>query len=165
MPIGGIHTSNKSEYHKLEKLLEDLLTPADLILLVLSVAPVKGNTRMQKQVFIAYKELFEDKAVDPVYYPWKYGAYSKVVEDTVKLLTKQGYIKVFGRRGEGTIYSITKKGQDRINLKIDKLRLNLSELASRKARWDEWTPIGTLRYVYRVYPEYTTKTKVPRILW
>ena len=41
----------------------------------------------------------------------------------------------------------------------------MEQLLERKARWDEWNTLGIMRYVYRNYPEYATKTMIPSLIW
>lgn len=162
----------KKEKYKIEK----SLFVTDVVLLLLSVSQIKGNTKLQKEVFIAWKEFLQNKIGDLGYFPYKYGAYSKLVDDSTKILLINDKINMKKRRGEGTIYSITKKG--RISLKRNLTKRNISylkllrtknkhkeELADKKIDWDDWTPKGILRYVYRNFPEYTTKTKVPSLKW
>src|SRR5574337_492477 len=81
---------SKEVYKKLDR----LLLTSDLILILLSISPIRGNTMLQKEVFLTWKNFFNDISVDPVFFAYKYGAYSKVVEDCVKMLEKQRYIKV-----------------------------------------------------------------------
>ena len=39
------------------------------------------------------------------------------------------------------------------------------KLEEKKKDWDEWASDGIIQYVYRNYPEYATKTKIPRLKW
>ncbi len=165
MPIkNNVFSISKRSQLLYEKLGNHLLS-SDLILMLLMVAPIKGMTKMQKQVFLTWKELFKDVSVDLGYYPWKYGAYSKVVENSVKILEKQQLIEKRKRKGEGTIFDITKSGRNMIKNKIRIMRLDLRNLTEKKTDWDDWTSRGTLRYVYRNYPEYTSKTNIPSLKW
>jgi uncharacterized protein YwgA len=145
--------------------LDRHLIGSDIILTLLSISDIKGNTKMQKQTFLAWKEAMQDVTFDPVFFPFRFGAYSRVVEDTLRILEKQKYIKVRRRRGEGTIFSITELGREKIGRKLKRLGTNLEALIAMKRDWDEWTPQGTLRYVYRKYPEFTSETEVPFLKW
>jgi uncharacterized protein YwgA len=145
--------------------MDTRLFASDLILMLLSVHSIQGNTKLQKQVFLGWKEIFNDISCDLAFFPWKYGAFSTVVENAVTILLKQGYIKLLRRRGEGSIYSITDKGRKRINKRLAMVGLDLRDLPKRKADWDEWSPKGILRHVYRKYPQYTSKTEVPSLKW
>ena len=137
----------------------------DIVLLVLSIAPIKGTTVLQKQVFLTWKEVFPKKTVDLGYFPYRYGAYSKIIRDTVKMLEGNRMIKIIKRKGEGSIYQITDEGKSQIQKRISKLNINIEKLQDSKEIWDEWTIDGTLRYVYRNYPDYTSETKVTRFKW
>ena len=120
---------------------------------------------MQKQVFLTWKEVFNDIAVDPAFFPWKYGAFSKVVEDMLRALENQRLISVNKRRGEGSLFLITERGRDKIKGRLSKVGVELEELKKKKIDWDEWSSGGTLRYIYRNYPQYTSKTEVPLLKW
>lgn len=148
----------------------------DIILLLLSVAPIKGKTKLQKQVFLAWKEFLYDKIDELGYFPYRYGAYSRLVDDSTKTLFIQNKIQMKKRKGEGTIYSITKKGKYTIFKNIRKRKKSYSrflktknkygeKLEDKKIDWDDWSAKGILRYVYRNFPEYTTKTRVPSLKW
>lgn len=141
------------------------LISSDLILMLLSVSPIRGNTKMQKEVFLTWKELFTDITLDPSFFPWKYGAFSKVVEDSLKILESQRNIKIRKRKGEGSVFSITEFGRNRIQDKMYRVGVNLRDLPKKKVDWDEWSPKGILRYVYRNYPQYTSETEVPSLKW
>jgi uncharacterized protein YwgA len=145
--------------------MDNRLLGSDLILILLSISEIRGNTRMQKQVFLAWKELFQNITFDPVFFPWRYGAYSKLIEDTLRILESQKYIKIRRRKGEGSIFSITSSGQKKITEKMRKLKIDTQLLQQKKIDWDEWSHKGILRYVYRKYPEYTLKTEVPYLKW
>lgn len=165
MPLKGEeYTISKDSLKAYEKLDRKLLG-SDLILMLLSIHNIKGNTKLQKQVFLTWKELFIDVTHDPTFFPWKYGAFSKVVEDSASILTKQGYVRRAKRKGEGTIYSITDIGREKIKNKLDEIGVELGKLEKKKADWDEWSTKGIMKYVYRNYPQYTSKTEVPSLKW
>src|SRR5207247_6455822 len=107
---------------------------------------------MQKQVFLTWKELYPNVSIDPGYYPWFYGPYSRLVDDLLKTMKVKGLIDFKGRSGEGIVYRITNQGAKRIKVKISRLKISIDELQKRRERWDEWTSKGILRYVYRHYP-------------
>ena len=157
-------TIKKQSLKNFEKMDKGLLGK-DLILMLLSISPIKGNTKLQKQVFLAWKTIFNDVTADPGFFPWKFGAYSKAVEDSTRILLKQGYIRMTPGRGEGLRYSISPKGSRKIRTKLRELRIGFRDLPEKKIDWDEWSTKGILRHVYRNYPQYTTKTKVPSLKW
>jgi len=159
--IFTITKRNLGKYHKLDR----YLLTTDLILALLSVGSIRGTTKLQKQVFLTWKEVFPKITADPMFYPWKYGAYSKVVEDSVRILEKNNYIWIRKGRGEGMVYHISPMGTKKIKKRIRQLDINLEHLTKKKIDWDDWSTKGTLRYVYRKYPEYATKTRVPSLKW
>lgn len=87
-----------------------LLFGNDIVLLVLHIAPIKGITVLQKQVFLTSKEVFSEQAIDFGYFLYRYDAYSKIIADTVKILQEEELIKVIKRKGEGSLYRITDEG-------------------------------------------------------
>ncbi|BAB59873.1 TVG0737684 [Thermoplasma volcanium GSS1] len=154
-----------------DKLLSDYenskeLNVEDIILLLLNYGKISGKTMMQKQVFLTVKEVFTN--ISALYHPDKYGPYSQLVSDIVVKLINDGKIIKFNR-GEGhATYAITESGKEYINKVIKSKNINnedLEKLRKNKYDWDEWDTKGILRYVYRNYPEYATKTKVPELKW
>ena len=159
--IFKITKSDLAKYQKMEsKLMVD-----DLILLLLYAGKIRSNTKLQKQVFLVWKQVFPKITVDPMFFPWKFGAYSRMVEDSVKILETNLDIIIRKGRGEGTIYQISPKGTKKIEKKVRQLKIDLHKLRKKKIDWDDWSPKGTLRYVYRNYPEYETQTRVPSLKW
>jgi|GEM_PF-1906946 len=154
------------EEYKEKRSLHGKLNALDIILLLLANGKTTGRTMMQKQVFLAYKEVLKDYSEDLLYHPDKYGPFSKLVEDSLKYLRNQGLIKVINR-GEGhQTYILTEEGKRKAEEISKKLPDEIKNaLKNQKISWDEWDTKGILRYVYRKYPEYTTKTKVPELKW
>jgi len=154
------------EEFKKEKDLNKKLSATDIILLLLANGRTIGKTMMQKEVFLASKEVLNEYSQDLLYYPDKFGPFSHLVDDALKYLKLQGLINI-SNRGEGhQTYSITlagkKKAEEISKMLPDKIK---KELKNKKNSWDEWDTRGILRYVYRNYPEYATKTKVPELKW
>jgi uncharacterized protein YwgA len=164
-PDNEARITNKEVYSKLGTLIDKHLDASDLILLVLLAAPVKGDINLQKQVFLAWKELYYEVSIEPGYQPWFYGPYSRIVADLLRSLKSKGLIDFKGRSGEGVVYTITDQGKKRIKDKIARLKISTINLQRSKERWDEWTSKGILRYVYRNYPEYAVKSLVSRYKW
>jgi uncharacterized protein YwgA len=136
-----------------------------LILLLLSVSPTKGDTKLQKQVFLAWKQIFPDTTLDPVYFPHRYGAFSVVVKEIMKGLLEQKLVQSDKRRGEGTIYTITDFGRERIDEKMKRLKIDVSTLQEKKVDWDEWTMFGAIRNTYRKYPAFAEKSVMKSLKW
>ena len=145
--------------------MDEYLLGRDLLLMLLSLSPVKGTTMLQKQTFLAWETLFKKQTTDLGFFPYKFGAYSKTIDDSITVLKNSGLITVKPAKGEGVRYSITLSGKRTINRKLKKLEISIDELKNKKVDWDEWTTRGIMKFVYRNYPEYTTKTKVPSLKW
>ena len=132
------------------------LNAIDIILLLLANGKTVGRTMMQKQVFLAYKEVLNEYSEDPLYYPDKSGPFSQLVDDSLKYLKSLNLIKVINR-GEGhQTYILTVEGKRKAE-EISKLLPNdiIGKLKDQKISWDEWDTNGILRYVYRNYPNYS----------
>ena len=150
-----------------EKSLENLektdgfLAGGDLILLLLSVSPIRGRTKLQKQVFLTWKNIFNREVIDPGFFPHESGAYSRTVEDSTHMLQGLGLIKIKPGRDEGMRYSITPKGKRSISEKIRTSDISLERIKGKKSDWDELTTRGIIRLVCRNFPEYMVDTGVP----
>lgn len=144
------------------------LSPEEVILLLLSFGRVIGRTQLQKEVFIASREVLLDFAGDLLYHPDKFGPYSGLVAVAAKKLQNMGMVSV-SPKGEGhSTYFITESGLRYLGEVLGRANIPkhlLDELKRRKANWDEWDTTGITTYVYRKYPEYATKTKIPRLKW
>jgi len=154
------------EEYKRRKSSRGKLNASDIILLLLANGKTVGRTMMQNHVFLAYKEVLNEYSEDLLYHPDKFGPFSPFVDDSLKYLKSQGLIKVINR-GEGhQTYLLTEEGKrkaEEISRKLpDEIK---NALKNQKISWDEWNTNGILRYVYRKYPEYATKTKVPELKW
>jgi len=150
-----------NEYNNSKK-----LDVEDIILLLLNYGKISGKTMMQKQVFLAVNEIFNNSYA--LFHPDKYGPYSQLVSDIVLKLIDDGKIKKFNRGESHATYVITETGKEYVNRIIKSKNINnetLEKLRKSKSDWDEWDTKGILRYVYRNYPEYATKTKVPELKW
>ena len=144
------------------------LKPDEVILLLLKFGKISGRTMLQKQVFIAYKEILKDSVSDLLFHPDQYGPYSRLITDAVAKLKFEGDIKIISKGESHSTYYLTMSGKERINNIIEKKRINsaiLKKLEEQKRDWDEWATDGIIQYVYRNYPEYATKTKIPRLKW
>lgn len=141
------------------------LTGKDIILLLLLISPTRGKTKLQKQVFLTWKTIFNKNSNDLGFFPYKFGAYSKAIEDAIEILEKTNLIEIKKDRDEAQRYFITMEGKKEIINKIKDFKINLNKLSEKKIDWDEWSTKGIMRYVYRNFPEYTTETKVPSLKW
>lgn len=140
--------------------IESLLMPSDLILWLASVSPIWGNVRLQKESFLLWQE-YQSISIDPGFYPDRFGPFSKMIADSIPILKARGRLEEL----PGRKYCITKLGRDYIVPKLQSLNASTEQIADKKIRWDEWKTHGITTYVYRLYPEYTTRTEVPHLKW
>ena len=165
MPIDEIKYNMTEESLQVFNKLSKKIFGTDIILFLLSIGKIKGKIVFQKQVFLAWKEIFFKQTVDLGYIPYRYGAYSKIIDDAAKYLEKKDLIKIKRHKGEGTTFFITKHGLEEILNRKMELNVNLSKLIEKKQDWDEWDKEGIMRYTYRKYPEYTSETKLSGFKW
>lgn len=150
---------NWNSYKKRRK----YLSCSDLILLLLYTSPIRGKTILQKQVFLAGKMLENIYLSDLGFHPFRYGPFSLVVIDSITILKEFKLIEM--DNDPNLVFKITNKGRKFIERKIKINDINLQNVMKKKKDWDEWSTTGILKHVYRNYPEFTTKTKVPRHIW
>ncbi len=145
------------------------LTVPGLVLLILDVGPIRGRTKLQKEVFLAWNEVFGEKyAIDPIFHPDQFGPYSQLVLDSQAMLKSKQDIRVVPR-GEGhQTYVISNKGRATLTEELkhaDIPEVLLGQLSDKKADWDEWTAKGIMRYIYRNYPYYAIKARIKELKW
>ncbi len=144
------------------------LTPADVVLLLLRAGKISGRTMFQKQVFLAYHEVFGPReAIDPGFVPSMYGPFSQLVADLPAALRAAGRVGVLPRGQGHSTYVLRSLGAADVRALGQRplVSRRMEQLVERKARWDEWNTLGIMRYVYRNYPEYATKTMIPSLIW
>lgn len=144
--------------------IKNYLMISDLILLLLKIENIEGNTKMQKEVFLTWKEIFNDVTLPLPYLPYKYGAFSKVLNDVIKILEQEKFLEK-RKKGKTIEFSITNKGRKKINEKMKSIKIDERNLRERMQDWNEWKSDGLKRYVYRKYPIYTTESLVPYLKW
>ena len=155
---------NQKDLKNYKKLTKKLLI-GDMILMLAHISPIRGDTKLQKQVFLTWKTVFPKICINPGYVPWKYGAYSKTVGDITKILLEKQFLKLTSNKGKTVTYMILPKGEKYLQERLKNLRLDFRDLYERKKDWDDWSSSGTLKHVYRNYPSYTTHTMVPEQKW
>jgi uncharacterized protein YwgA len=145
------------------------LTVPGLILLILYIGPIRGRTKLQKEVFLAWHEVFgEYFAIDPIFHPDQFGPYSQLVVDTQAFLKSKNEIRVISR-GEGhQTFVISEKGKSTLKKELvhsDMPEKLIRTLKEKKTDWDEWTAKGIMRYIYRNYPYYGIKARIKELKW
>jgi len=144
------------------------LSPSEQLLLLLDVGRISGRTMLQKQVFLAFHQVFGPRlASDPGFRPDRFGPFSQIVADLPFALRASGLVNIQSK-GEGhSTYVLAPQGR---SVARDVRGFDLPEsvialLHEKKASWDEWTTEGALRYVYRNFPRYAVKTVRPDLKW
>lgn len=145
------------------------LTVPGMILLLLDFGAIRGRTKLQKEVFLAWNEVFGERyALDPIFHPDQFGPYSQLVVDSQVFLRSKNEIRVVPM-GEGhQTYVISKKGKLALEDAIKDTNIPeylLARLSAKKIDWDEWTAKGIIRYIYRNYPEYAIKARIKELKW
>ena len=145
------------------------LTVPGLVLMILNVGPINGRTKLQKEVFLAWNEVFGKKfAIDPIFHPDQFGPYSQLVVDSQAILKSKQEIRVIPR-GEGhQTFVISQMGKAALMYELahSDIPSNLvTRLEEKKTDWDEWTAKGIMRYIYRNYPYYGIKARIKELKW
>ena len=145
------------------------LTVPGILLLILDVGPIKGRTKLQKEVFLAWNEVLgKNFAIDPLFHPNQFGPYSQLVVDS-QVMLKSKYELGVVPKGEGhQTFVISQKGK--ASLKEELAQCNIPDnllrtLKEKKADWDEWTAKGIMRYIYRNYPYYAINARLKELKW
>jgi uncharacterized protein YwgA len=144
------------------------LTPAEMMLVLLNVGEVVGRIKLQKEMFLAYREVFTSELVmDPGFQPAKFGPFSRLVADIPAYLRVYGRIRVEPRGESHSTYVIAPEGRNQARTIEERPQIHelLPKLAYAKRQWNQLDTQGIIRYIYRRYPELATKTAVPSLRW
>jgi len=137
----------------------------DIVLLLLYVSEIKNNTFLQKEVFLAWKEVFPNKIADLAFFPYYFGPYSDILTNITDHLKKKKLIKKISISPKRFKYVITDLGKQIAKQRIDELDIDFDKLRNAKHNWEEFKGDGLMKYVYRNYPYYTSETKRPSLKW
>lgn len=176
MYTGGKKTMDRNDKFKFAELKEipvQKYTISDLVLLLLhsqKETPIFGRISFFKQFFLLYQEVLSEdirkNSMNPRFVKYNYGPYSFLVADMVEDLMHSNKISVEGRKNSKTeSFSITKDGKKEARKILNNIPKNtknklMSDLKKRRILWDQLRNEGLLNYVYRNYPEYTSKSKI-----
>ena len=123
--------------------------------------PIKGKTRLQKEVFLTQKNL-RDVGVFTYYpfRPYKLGPYSKELYEDIEWMEYEGILERekcdLGEYGIYVEFRITNKGRREIERKIQEQNLNRAyEVAlETKTRFNSMNVVELVRLTHSLYPEY-----------
>lgn len=144
---------------------ENVIYGTDIVLLLLNVSEIKNDTFLQKEVFLAWKEVFPEKIVDLAFFPYYYGPYSEILIKITDHLSKKKLIKKIPINKKNFKYVITDLGKKFAQKRIEEINIPIDKLRNSKHKWEEWKRNGLMKYVYRNYPYYTSETKRPSLKW
>jgi len=123
--------------------------------------PIRGKTRLQKEVFLTQKNLREAGVF--TYYPFRpynLGPYSKELYDDIEWMQYEGVLEIkkldlddFGICAE---FRITKNGVREIEKKVKKQKLERAyEIAvETKRRFNAMNVVDLVKFTHSLYPEY-----------
>jgi len=146
--------------------------PEDVILLLLyshSDKPVINRTVLMKEVFLTYEEVLKEKEmkfINPEFFAYKFGPFSYRVSEALWFLSSGGLIQVQGRaKGKKEEFRITKNGVAVVKLLMKKMSRNVNkmlieDLANKRKGWDQFGRNGILNYVYKMYQDYSVRSKI-----
>jgi DNA-binding PadR family transcriptional regulator len=126
----------------------------EVILLLLNEGKIRGKSISQGEVFLAWKEIFGEYMIDPLFHLEQDRLYSYLVRDAIRQLKLNNYI-IIEPIGEGhNTYYINEKGKNLIKEILGKKKFIyrfLPIIKEKKSDWDEWTIKGLSIYVNRKY--------------
>ena len=123
--------------------------------------PIKGKTRLQKEVFLAQKDLRSSGIF--TYYPfrpYKYGPYSIELYDDIDFMEYESIITVkkidLNNKGKYAEFSITEKGKKEIEEKIENGELleAYKIIEKIKKQYNDMNIVRLVELTHRLYPEY-----------
>jgi len=153
----------------MNELASQRINRSDMLLLLLYapglsgkiMEPIKGKTRLQKEVFLAQKEL--RKAGIFTYYPfrpYKYGPYSIELYDDIEYMEHDEILSInkidLKKKGIYAEYKITNKGREEIEEKIKSGLLNdaYKIIERLKKSYNDMNIVRLVELTHKVYPEY-----------
>lgn len=123
--------------------------------------PIRGKTRLQKEVFLAQKNLRQVGIF--TYYPfrpYKLGPYSKELYDDIEWMVHEGVLEVrkidLGEYGICAEFVITDKGEREIKKKIEEENLKeaYEVIRETKNRFNRINVVDLVKLTHTLFPEY-----------
>lgn len=137
----------------------------DIVLLLLygdNAYPIDGNTRFEKLIFLAQKEIIDKWDIimsSPFNYQAdRFGPMATEMYDEIAYLKENGMLEEFGKNQ----YRITEKGKRFVEKIIAKRvpQKIIEAIDAKKRAYDRTDLINLLRYVYEKFPDYTEKSEI-----
>ena len=129
-------------------------------------SPVRGKTRLQKEVFLAQKAL-RDRKIKRLYgfMPYHYGPFSRQLYRDIEWLKQKGLVAVKSHStdGEGVYreFHLTSEGKREVErvLQDEEMR-DVYEIVKRvKEQYDNMPLVRLVEYTHRAFPEYKRNYK------
>jgi uncharacterized protein len=149
--------------------IEKRISRSDMLLLLLYAPgpsgqigePIRGKTRLQKELFLTQKNL-RDAGIFTYYpfQPYKLGPYSKELYEDIEWMEYEGVLKTekldLGEYGICAEFRITDKGRREIETKIQEQSLKKAfEIATEtKNRFNALNVVELVRLTHELYPDY-----------
>jgi uncharacterized protein YwgA len=141
---------------------------SDLLLLLLYAPgpsgeknePIKGKTRLQKELFLAQKQLRDEGVSRPFsFMPYDMGPYSKELYNTIDWLVHKGLITVQQKITDHGIYpeyKLTEKGIKEVEDMIRRQRLSkiLNVIQTIKQKYNQMNLTQLVELTHLLYAEY-----------
>ena len=131
--------------------------------------PIRGKLMLMKTMFIAAKEIVPEADKALAFYPKDYGPFSRHVAVGVEHLVRSGFVLARGageeRETDRTDFSLTPTGKAQASQLFERLpaevRKRIGELRDGA---EEMGYTGIVRYVYAMYPEYISASKIRKAI-
>lgn len=157
---------NENEYAVRDPAVYSLRDVVLFLLYTHPKRPICGRIMITKQVFLAIKEVLDDRHVEnPKFVPYRYGPYSFTLTHALSNMRYDGLIDVRGKKNtQSELFMLTDRG---MKIAGDKFGILPKEqqiiLADKRKSWDQLHQKGILSYVYDRYPEYTVTSRIAHI--
>lgn len=148
---------------------QDLINRMDILLMLLLVEgpsgtinePIRGKTRLQKELFLSQKKLKEKGVSKPYpFRPYHYGPYCREIYYDIELLKDEGMVEettVFTKHvGIVREYKLTSKGIRKTNDMIEKRALGgqYDIIKEVKKKYNSMSVVELVNITHREHPEY-----------
>jgi uncharacterized protein YwgA len=125
--------------------------------------PIRGKTRLQKELFLAQKQLQDEGVSRPFsFMPYDMGPYSKELYNTIDWLIHKGMImeqQKITNYGIYREYTLTKKGVKEVEDRVRRPELNkiFNVIQIIKQKYNQMDLTQLVELTHLLYPEYVKK--------